>query len=164
MFLWTRRINVSCFAVSSAPQPVTAVCGIIEIMRPLELGIQNNVSFILMSCRHPIKNPCIFVHYISSRAFRPAAPDHGSHRGPGGDQQQGGEGRADQGLPRPPGQRQPGHLSVDTIINWIHLKPLRSRLNSFSSRLCNININIIEPKNWIYHYEPPAAKIDAIHF
>ena len=45
-------------------------------------------------------------------------------------------------------------------LNWIHLKLLR--LNSFSSRLCNINI--IEPKNWIYHYEPPAAKIDAIHF
>ena len=102
--------------------------------------------------------------HICSLSFRPASPDHGSHRGPGGDQQQGGEGRADQGLPRPPGQRQPGHLSVNTIIHWIHLKPLRTRLNSFSSRLCNININIIEPKNWIYHYEPPAAKIDAIHF
>ena len=51
--------------------------------------------------------------------FRPAAPGHGPHRGPGGDQRQGGDGRAHKGLPRPPGQREPEHrhLSAGFKLN-----------------------------------------------
>ena len=92
---------------SDQSQPVQ--CGVIEIKWPLALGIRNNVSFILMSCRHPVMSRCsVYLYNISTTLpsdYRTAAPSHGPHRGPGRDQRQGGEGRPSHGLPRPPSQR-----------------------------------------------------------